>query len=153
MRGFWTTFINISARRTVGLVNRNLDYVGLSEHLSQWLRETNTFIVIASMIPGTTILPIGLFLFGWTAQKHVFWLVPDIVSFIPAIIMIICCGLTITTTPGNRPRRCRSHPLLPSNPNIRHRCIPSPRRIWAGSNSFPPIIMWIWIPFIRSCDV
>lgn len=30
------------------------------------------------MVPGTIILPIGLFIFGWTAEKHVFWLVPDI---------------------------------------------------------------------------
>lgn len=28
------------------------------------------------MIPGSFIIPIGLFLYGWTAEKHVFWLVP-----------------------------------------------------------------------------
>jgi len=33
---------------------------------------------LPSMVPGTIILPIGLFIFGWTAEKHVFWLVPDI---------------------------------------------------------------------------
>lgn len=32
------------------------------------------------MMPGSILLPIGLFLNGWTAQNHVFWLVPDIVS-------------------------------------------------------------------------
>lgn len=35
---------------------------------------------IASMVPGTIFLPIGLLLNGWSAQNHVFWLVPDIVS-------------------------------------------------------------------------
>lgn len=35
---------------------------------------------IASMVPGTIFLPIGLLLNGWSAQNHIFWLVPDIVS-------------------------------------------------------------------------
>ena len=30
------------------------------------------------MIPGAMFIPIGLFLYGWTAEKHVFWLVPII---------------------------------------------------------------------------
>lgn len=30
------------------------------------------------MIPGSFIIPIGLFLYGWTADKHVFWIVPII---------------------------------------------------------------------------
>lgn len=37
-------------------------------------------VELASMVPGTIFLPIGLLLFGWTAQNQVFWLVPDIVS-------------------------------------------------------------------------
>ena len=28
------------------------------------------------MIPGSFFIPIGLFTYGWTAQKHVFWFVP-----------------------------------------------------------------------------
>ncbi|KAL0954037.1 hypothetical protein HGRIS_005191 [Hohenbuehelia grisea] len=37
------------------------------------------------MIPGTILLPIGLFLTGWSAQKHVHWIVPDIgIAFIGA---------------------------------------------------------------------
>ncbi len=28
------------------------------------------------MIPGAMFIPIGLFLYGWTAEKHVFWFVP-----------------------------------------------------------------------------
>ena len=28
------------------------------------------------MIPGAFFIPIGLFIYGWTAEKHVFWFVP-----------------------------------------------------------------------------
>lgn len=28
------------------------------------------------MIPGGFCIPIGLFIYGWTAEKHVFWFVP-----------------------------------------------------------------------------
>ncbi|MCJ1393969.1 hypothetical protein MMC18_006846 [Xylographa bjoerkii] len=28
------------------------------------------------MIPGSVLIPIGLFIYGWTAEKHVFWFVP-----------------------------------------------------------------------------
>ena len=38
-------------------------------------------LLLASMIPGTIVLPIGLFIHGWSAQNHVFWIVPDIVCF------------------------------------------------------------------------
>ncbi|TFY74084.1 hypothetical protein EWM64_g9928 [Hericium alpestre] len=34
---------------------------------------------LPSMFPATVLLPAGLFITGWTAQNHVFWLVPDIV--------------------------------------------------------------------------
>ena len=37
------------------------------------------------MVPGTLCLPIGLLLFGWAAEKHIFWLVADIgLAFIGA---------------------------------------------------------------------
>lgn len=35
---------------------------------------------VASMFPGTIILPIGLLLSGWSAQAHLPWIVTDIVS-------------------------------------------------------------------------
>jgi hypothetical protein len=34
----------------------------------------------ANIVPGTILLPTGLLVTGWAAQKHVFWLVPDVVS-------------------------------------------------------------------------
>ena len=30
------------------------------------------------MVPGTILLPIGLLIFGWSADKHVHWVVADI---------------------------------------------------------------------------
>ncbi|KAJ8502615.1 hypothetical protein ONZ45_g11590 [Pleurotus djamor] len=33
---------------------------------------------LPSMVPGTILLPIGLFIAGWSAQYKVFWIVPDI---------------------------------------------------------------------------
>lgn len=39
------------------------------------------------MIPGSFLIPIGLFIYGWTADKHVFWIVP-----------ILGTGMSILTT-------------------------------------------------------
>ena len=36
-------------------------------------------LLSAIMIPGTLALPIGLLMNGWGAEKHVHWIVPDIV--------------------------------------------------------------------------
>ncbi|TFY63511.1 hypothetical protein EVJ58_g3220 [Rhodofomes roseus] len=33
---------------------------------------------LPSMVPGTILLPIGLFITGWTAQNHTHWIAPDI---------------------------------------------------------------------------
>lgn len=33
---------------------------------------------LPSMVPGTLLLPIGLFITGWTAQAHTHWIAPDI---------------------------------------------------------------------------
>jgi len=34
---------------------------------------------LASLVPGTFIFPIGLFISGWAAQNHVHWVVTDLV--------------------------------------------------------------------------
>ena len=41
------------------------------------------------MIPGAILVPVGLFVYGWSAQNHVFWLVPDIGAFLFAAGTII----------------------------------------------------------------
>lgn len=30
------------------------------------------------LIPGSLLMPVGLLLYGWAAEKHVHWIVPDI---------------------------------------------------------------------------
>ncbi|KAA1478672.1 MFS general substrate transporter [Dentipellis sp. KUC8613] len=41
------------------------------------------------MIPTTLLLPAGLLITGWTAQEHVFWLVPDIgISLVGASVIL-----------------------------------------------------------------
>ena len=39
------------------------------------------------MLPGAILIPAGLFWYGWSAEKHVFWLVPDIG------VGVLACGL------------------------------------------------------------
>jgi MFS family permease len=33
---------------------------------------------LLNLVPGTILLPIGLLITGWTTQRHVFWLWPDV---------------------------------------------------------------------------
>lgn len=42
------------------------------------------------MVPGAFIIPVGLFLYGWTAAKHIHWIVP--------IIGTGCVGLGLLAT-------------------------------------------------------
>ena len=28
------------------------------------------------LLPGAVFIPVGIFIYGWTAEKHVFWFVP-----------------------------------------------------------------------------
>ena len=45
------------------------------------------------LIPGSVLIPIGLFIYGWSAQKHVFWIVPIIGT------MFVGLGLLATFMP------------------------------------------------------
>ena len=48
------------------------------------------------MVPGSILMPIGLFWYGWTAQTHQFWLLPDIgvCIFAVGVILIFQCSQT-----------------------------------------------------------
>ena len=41
------------------------------------------------MVPGTILLPIGLFMTGWTARASIHWIVPDIAIAIVGAGMIL----------------------------------------------------------------
>jgi multidrug resistance protein len=43
------------------------------------------------MIPGAVLIPLGLLLYGWTAERHTHWIVPDIA------IGIFGCGIILNT--------------------------------------------------------
>ena len=45
-----------------------------------------TYCGVASMVPGTICLPIGLFLAGWTAQARTHWIAVDIVRLCLSLI-------------------------------------------------------------------
>ena len=42
---------------------------------------------VATLVPGTILLPIGLLITGWSTQERVFWLVPDIVSDMDTVLL------------------------------------------------------------------
>ncbi|KAJ1557259.1 hypothetical protein HK096_008262, partial [Nowakowskiella sp. JEL0078] len=44
---------------------------------------------IPLMIPGAILTPIGLFLYGWSAEYHLHWIVPNIGVF------IFCAGIVL----------------------------------------------------------
>lgn len=53
--------------------------------------ETQPEYRVPLMIPGAIIIPIGLFWYGWSAELHAFWILPDIG------IAIFSCGIIIGT--------------------------------------------------------
>jgi len=53
--------------------------------------ETQPEYRVPLMLPGSLIIPIGLFWYGWTAQEKVFWILPDIG------IAIFGCGIIVGT--------------------------------------------------------
>jgi hypothetical protein len=46
-----------------------------------------SFVTVATIVPGTIFLPIGLLITGWATQERVFWLVPDIVSDLDRVLL------------------------------------------------------------------
>jgi len=55
----------------------------INDHIYKTLKRRNNAtgkpeFRIPLMVPGATILPVGLFLYGWSAQYHTHWIVPNI---------------------------------------------------------------------------
>ena len=46
-------------------------------------------LLLAPMVPGSWVLPIGLLISGWTARASVHWIAPDIVSSSSPLIVMI----------------------------------------------------------------
>ena len=62
------------------LESPNSDCVRISVHLSFCHSNNLSCCIAANIVPGTILLPTGLLITGWAAQKRVFWLVTDVVS-------------------------------------------------------------------------
>jgi hypothetical protein len=69
------------------LESLNSGYVRIVDPLS--VRPNDSFSrTVANIVPGTILLPIGLLITGWTTQKHVFWLWPDVVSDLKCVFLV-----------------------------------------------------------------
>ena len=91
----------------------------------------------ASMVPGTILLPAGLIVTGWAAQKGVHWIVVDIVSAVSphhSLADLIFCPS------GPLPRRRGHDPQLPVHPDVCHRRVYAARGVRARGGLFSEII-------------
>jgi hypothetical protein len=83
---------------------------------------------LPSMVPGTIILPIGLFIAGWASQAKVHWIVTDIVSLglNPRVTFNSDCPFYFT---GHRVSRRGDDPRVPIHADIRRGCVHTARCI------------------------
>jgi len=78
----------------VGLTGASQVNARLLDYIYRKLKERNGGIGkpefrLPPMFPGTIVLPIGLFLAGWTANKNIHWIVPDIgIAFVGAGVIL-----------------------------------------------------------------
>lgn len=78
------------------------------------------------MIPGAMFIPIGLFWYGWTAEKHVFWLVPIIGTMFVGL-GIIATFVRSPPTPSSAVAVLSSKPKLTRLPTDVHLNLPRRR--------------------------
>ena len=87
------------------------------------------------MIPGAACVPIGLFIYGWTADKHVFWIVP---------IIGTAFGILRSSLPtlafANKSRSRRRHPChLHAHFHLPRRRLHHPRRLGTRRQRLPTV--------------
>jgi len=78
----------------------------LQDRVYRYLKKRNDGVGIPEfraplMVPGAVLVPIGLFLYGWSAQAHTHWIVPNIGATILAggtIISFQCVQTYIVDT-------------------------------------------------------
>lgn len=58
-------------------------------------RINHACVCLASLVPGSIFLPVGLLMTGWAVQAKVHWIVPDIVRFFPAPRVVSCLICTM----------------------------------------------------------
>ena len=66
------------------------------------------------MVPGSIVTPIGFLITGWAAQKHVHWIVVDIVGLSPPSGI----DASLTAVVGSSTHWRRSDSLLPIDASL-----------------------------------
>lgn len=127
------------------------------------------------MIPGAMFIPVGLFWYGWTAEKHVFWLVPIVGTMFVGLGIIatfVSSHTLLCTALSSKPKltahRCPSQstssthspctppPPWPPTPSYVppsaqscpwpvRRC--TPPSAWAGGTPYSPLSHWPCVRF------
>ncbi|KAH8912356.1 MFS general substrate transporter [Coniochaeta sp. PMI_546] len=68
----------------------------LQDRIYAWLKRREGVAVgrpefrVPMMVPGAVLMPVGLLIYGWSAQYHVHWVVPNIGVLIMAGSTIVC---------------------------------------------------------------
>ncbi|OIW31942.1 MFS general substrate transporter [Coniochaeta ligniaria NRRL 30616] len=68
----------------------------LQDRIYAWLKRREGVTVgrpefrVPMMVPGAVMMPVGLLIYGWSAQYHVHWIVPNIGVLIMAAGTIVC---------------------------------------------------------------
>jgi len=84
---------------------------------------------LPSMVPGTIILPIGLFLSGWASQAKAHWIATDIVSLLRLNRRVTFDSDRPFHFTGHRVSRRGDDSRVPSHANIRRGCVHAARCI------------------------
>jgi hypothetical protein len=85
------------------------------------------------MFPGTFLLPFGIFLAGWSAQRGWHWVVTDIVSdnwFEACMPRIVMRCSTLFRLQGHCMRGCWTDPRIPIDADIRSRYVHFACSVW-----------------------
>lgn len=127
---------------------------------------------LVNVIPGTFLLPIGLFIAGWGAQEKAFWLVPDIVGmviivYVGVIVLNVFLGRDTRSSglvSSSRSKACRRtsstlsrstpHPVSLRLPKILPSLLTDPLFSHSsGSSVLFPLARRLRLPAVRTCHV
>ena len=100
------------------------------------------------LIPGAVFIPIGLFIYGWTAEKHTFWIAPIIGTGFGNLPLPQNLSLSLTI-----PSRCRYLSHVHAHLNLLGRRLHHTRRLGSRSQRPPQISRRCSTPLGWSEDV
>ena len=134
-----------------------------------WPSNNPSCCVAANIVPGTILLPTGLLITGWAAEKRVYWLVTDLVSDmgrIPCVTVKRCLqgialvGAGVTTIFQNiQTYVIDSFSLHAASGEVTCWTAVDLRAYFvlvitsSCRHCFPAFVGWLWISTVRSGDV